>query len=55
MREPAVSASAPPIEPDIALEAGDVIMAMGTPRTMDRLETLFAPRTQSGTHAGAQL
>jgi voltage-gated potassium channel len=25
------------------LEPGDVIMAMGTPRTMDRLEALFAP------------
>lgn len=27
------------------LEPGDVIMAMGTPRTMDRLEALFAPAT----------
>jgi voltage-gated potassium channel len=36
--------------PETALAAGDVIMAMGTPRTMDRLETLFAPA-----HAGAQL
>jgi voltage-gated potassium channel len=29
--------------PETVLGAGDVIMAMGTPRTMDRLETLFAP------------
>jgi voltage-gated potassium channel len=29
--------------PETVLAAGDVIMAMGTPRTMDRLETLFAP------------
>jgi voltage-gated potassium channel len=28
---------------ETVLEAGDVIMAMGTPRTMDRLEALFAP------------
>jgi voltage-gated potassium channel len=28
--------------PETVLEVGDVIMAMGTPRTMDRLETLFA-------------
>ncbi|MBI5105185.1 MAG: TrkA family potassium uptake protein [Solirubrobacterales bacterium] len=31
----------PPSE--TVLEPGDVIMAMGTPRTMDRLEALFAP------------
>jgi hypothetical protein len=30
-------------------------MAMGTPRTMDRLESLFAPRTPSGSTAGAPL
>lgn len=36
----------PPSE--TVLEAGDVIMAMGTPRTMDRLESLFTPH-----HAGA--
>jgi voltage-gated potassium channel len=29
---------------ETVLRAGDVIMAMGTPRTMDRLESLFAPR-----------
>lgn len=29
--------------PETVLCPGDVIMAMGTPRTMDRLETLFAP------------
>jgi voltage-gated potassium channel len=34
--------------PETVLEAGDVIMAMGTPRTMDRLESLFTPA-----HAGA--
>jgi voltage-gated potassium channel len=28
---------------ETVLEPGDVIMAMGTPRTMDRLEALFAP------------
>jgi len=28
---------------DLALEPGDVIMAMGTPRTMDRLESLLTP------------
>jgi voltage-gated potassium channel len=28
--------------PETVLVVGDVIMAMGTPRTMDRLETLFA-------------
>ena len=28
--------------PETVLGVGDVIMAMGTPRTMDRLETLFA-------------
>jgi voltage-gated potassium channel len=37
----------PPSE--TVLEPGDVIMAMGTPRTMDRLEILFAPA-----HAGAR-
>jgi voltage-gated potassium channel len=37
----------PPSE--TVLEPGDVIMAMGTPRTMDRLEALFAPH-----RAGAQ-
>jgi voltage-gated potassium channel len=40
----------PQPEPETALEAGDVIMAMGTPRTMDRLESLFTP-----TAAGASL
>jgi len=40
----------PQPEPGTALEPGDVIMAMGTPRTMDRPDSLFAP-----THAGAQL
>jgi voltage-gated potassium channel len=33
----------PPSE--TVLHPGDVIMAMGTPRTMDRLEALFAPTT----------
>jgi voltage-gated potassium channel len=36
----------PPSE--TVLQPGDVIMAMGTPNTMDRLETLFTPA-----HAGA--
>ncbi|QEC47886.1 hypothetical protein FSW04_10105 [Baekduia soli] len=39
---------APQPPSETVLQPGDVIMAMGTPRTMDRLETLFAP-----THAGA--
>jgi voltage-gated potassium channel len=33
----------PQPQAETVLEAGDVIMAMGTPNTMDRLETLFAP------------
>jgi voltage-gated potassium channel len=34
---------------DTVLAAGDVIVAMGTPRTMDRLEQLFSPvRTGTG-------
>jgi voltage-gated potassium channel len=36
----------PPSE--TVLEPGDVIMAMGTPRTMDRLETLFATTDATG-------
>jgi voltage-gated potassium channel len=36
---------------DTVLEAGDVIMAMGTPRTMDRLEHLFAPGHAEPSHA----
>ena len=36
---------------ETVLEPGDVIMAMGTPRTMDRLESLFA--TTRGAGAGA--
>jgi Trk K+ transport system NAD-binding subunit len=31
--------------PQTVIEAGHVIMAMGAPRTMDRLETLFTPAT----------
>jgi voltage-gated potassium channel len=34
--------------PETVLEPGDVIMAMGTPRTMDRLETLFTPAHAAG-------
>jgi voltage-gated potassium channel len=34
--------------PETILEPGDVIMAMGTPRTMDRLETLFTPAHAAG-------
>jgi voltage-gated potassium channel len=37
----------PPAE--VVLQAGDVVMAMGTPRTMDRLERLFDPE-----HAGTR-
>jgi voltage-gated potassium channel len=36
----------PPVE--TILHAGDVVMAMGTERTMERLEELFAP---AGTRA----
>jgi voltage-gated potassium channel len=43
---------APQPAPETVLGVGDVIMAMGTPRTMDRLETLFAPTPSS---AGAPL
>ena len=39
----------PPSE--TVLAPGDVIMAMGTPRTMDRLETLFATTSTSTTGA----
>ncbi|HEX2016933.1 MAG TPA: TrkA family potassium uptake protein [Solirubrobacteraceae bacterium] len=34
----------PPAE--AVLEAGDILMAMGTPRTLDRLEALFMPASQ---------
>jgi voltage-gated potassium channel len=37
----------PQPQAETVLEAGDVIMAMGTPNTMDRLEALFTP-TSSG-------
>jgi voltage-gated potassium channel len=33
----------PQPQAETVLEAGDVIMAMGTPNTMDRLEALFTP------------
>ncbi|HWI73297.1 MAG TPA: TrkA family potassium uptake protein [Baekduia sp.] len=33
----------PQPQSETVLQAGDVIMAMGTPNTMDRLEALFAP------------
>jgi voltage-gated potassium channel len=39
---PAGGGFEPQPAPETKLCAGDVIMAMGTPRTMDRLETLFA-------------
>jgi voltage-gated potassium channel len=38
----------PQPQPETVLEPGDVIMAMGTPRTMDRLESLFAPAKTAG-------
>ena len=38
----------PQPQSETVLEPGDVIMAMGTPRTMDRLETLFAPAKTAG-------
>lgn len=37
------SAFQPQPPPETVLRAGDVIMAIGTPNTMDRLEALFAP------------
>jgi voltage-gated potassium channel len=40
----------PQPQSETVLQPGDVIMAMGTPRTMDRLEHLFI----STTHAGAR-
>jgi voltage-gated potassium channel len=49
---PAGGGFAPQPAPETVLGVGDVIMAMGTPRTMDRLETLFAPTPSS---AGAPL
>jgi voltage-gated potassium channel len=36
---------------ETVLAPGDVIMAMGTPRTLDRLETLFATTSTSTTGA----
>jgi voltage-gated potassium channel len=45
---PADGGFQPQPQAETVLRAGDVIMAMGTPRTLDRLETLFAT-----THAGA--
>ena len=39
---PAGGAFQPQPPSETVLEVGDVIMAMGTPRTLDRLETLFA-------------
>jgi voltage-gated potassium channel len=33
--------------PDLRLEAGDVVMAMGTVRTVSRLETLFCAPARS--------
>jgi voltage-gated potassium channel len=41
----------PQPQSETVLAVGDVIMAMGTPRTMDRLESLFAPAQSP---AGAQ-
>jgi voltage-gated potassium channel len=38
----------PQPQSETVLEPGDVIMAMGTPRTMDRLEQLFAPAHATG-------
>jgi voltage-gated potassium channel len=47
---PAAGGFQPQPEAEIVLAVGDVIMAMGTPRTMDRLESLFTP-TSSPTGA----
>jgi voltage-gated potassium channel len=48
---PAAGGFKPQPQSETVLAAGDVIMAMGTPRTMDRLESLFAP---AHSPAGAQ-
>ena len=40
---PAAGGFQPQPQPETVLAVGDVIMAMGTPRTMDRLESLFTP------------
>jgi len=45
---------APQPPSDQVLEVGDVLMAMGTPRTLDRLEQLFLPPTGVGPEAGAR-
>jgi len=51
---PAAGGFEPQPQGETVLQVGDVIMAMGTPRTMDRLETLFAPtHSPSPTSAGA--
>jgi len=39
---------------DSVLEAGDVLMAMGTPRTLERLEALFLPAGQGATARGPE-
>jgi voltage-gated potassium channel len=38
---------------DAVLGPGDVVMALGTPRTLDRLERLFLPSTDGGREADA--
>jgi voltage-gated potassium channel len=50
--KPAAGGFQPQPQAEIVLAVGDVIMAMGTPRTMDRLESLFTP---THTSAGASL
>jgi voltage-gated potassium channel len=34
----------PQPDPDVVLSEGDVVMAIGTPRTLERLEELFQER-----------
>jgi voltage-gated potassium channel len=50
--KPAAGGFQPQPQAEIVLAVGDVIMAMGTPRTMDRLESLFTP---THTSTGASL
>ena len=45
---PAAGGFEPQPASETVLGVGDVIMAMGTPRTMDRLETLFATTSRTG-------
>jgi voltage-gated potassium channel len=49
---PSAGGFRPQPQSETVLAVGDVIMAMGTPRTLDRLETLFATTTSASTPTG---